>query len=189
VLSRGSNDVRASHPAVSSVLTCVMPQHAVIASRLHSEDQRSPVRDDCTGFFFMASNELPEDLKRLLTAHIESYEHLAILVFLYGERPRAFTSAALSDSLKISAGLVSAALASLQQAHLVRAPSASPPHYAYDDSNPALAASVEVLAREYAENPVRIIQLMSSNAIERVRTAALHAFADAFIFKKDPGDG
>jgi hypothetical protein len=30
---------------------------------------------------------------------------------------------------------------------------------------------------------------MSANAIERVRTAALHAFADAFVLGKDKGNG
>ena len=48
-----------------------------------------------------------------------------------------------------------------------------------------LARLVEV----YEEQPIEIIKLMSANAIERVRTAALRAFADAFVLHKGKDNG
>ncbi len=44
------------------------------------------------------------------------------------------------------------------------------------------------LERAYAERPILIIQLMSANAIERLRNVALHTFADAFVLNKKDKD-
>ena len=63
------------------------------------------------------------------------------------------------------------------------------PRFAYRPTSSGLDAAAGRLDREYAERPIRIIQLMSANAIERVRTAALHTFADAFVLKKKDSDG
>ena len=50
-------------------------------------------------------------------------------------------------------------------------------------------ATIERLARAYKDQPMPVIKLMSANAIERVRTAALRTFADAFLIRKDKKDG
>ena len=57
--------------------------------------------------------------------------------------------------------------------------------YAYRPVSPDLDAAMARLEREHAGRPARIIQLMSANAIERVRTAALRTFADAFVPGRD----
>ncbi len=44
----------------------------------------------------MDSGELPEDVRELLKKHVESYEHLEILVRLHGERDRQWTARDLS---------------------------------------------------------------------------------------------
>jgi hypothetical protein len=40
----------------------------------------------------------------------------------------------------------------------------------------------------YTQNPARVLRLLSANAIERVRTSAVHAFADAFVLRKQDRD-
>jgi hypothetical protein len=65
---------------------------------------------------------------------------------------------------------------------------ASDPRFAYRPASSGIDAAAGRLDREYAERPIRIIQLMSANAIDRVRTAALHTFADAFVLKKKDTD-
>ena len=71
---------------------------------------------------------------------------------------------------------------------MVATGAASEPRFAYRPASSAMDAAAGRLEREYAERPVRIIQLMSTNAIDRVRTAALHTFADAFVLKKKDTD-
>lgn len=45
------------------------------------------------------------------------------------------------------------------------------------------------LASVYTSRPIDIMRLMSANAIERVRTAALRTFAEAFVIRKDGRGG
>ncbi|MGH8171262.1 MAG: hypothetical protein ACRETJ_12070, partial [Steroidobacteraceae bacterium] len=107
----------------------------------------------------------------------------------------AWTPDSLASRLRIAEALIGPALASLKSAGLISAGTSSdsavqPPQYAYRPSSSGLDATVGILDREYAERPISIIKLMSANSIERVRTAALHTFADAFILnKKDKGSG
>jgi hypothetical protein len=61
--------------------------------------------------------------------------------------------------------------------------------YCYSPQDPKLHEAVVGLAREYREQPIAIIKLLSTNAIERVRTAALRTFADAFVIGKDKNRG
>jgi hypothetical protein len=129
---------------------------------------------------------LPEDVRQLLHEHIESYEQLELLLLLRRERREEWTAGALAQRLHVSAGLIGPALERLQVSGLVAATgSPGAARYAYRPGRPELDAATGRLQREYAERPVRIIQLMSANAIERVRTAALRTFADAFVLRKD----
>jgi len=61
--------------------------------------------------------------------------------------------------------------------------------HAYVCQSEAVEATIDRLAAAYRENPIPIIKLMSANAIERLRTAALRTFADAFILRKDKNGG
>ena len=136
------------------------------------------------------TDDLPEDVRALLHEHIESYEQLEVLLLLRRERYEEWTVAGLAARLHVREELVASALVGLKAGGLVAATAADPaPRFAYRTSSSGLDAAAGRLEREYAEHPIRIIQLMSANAIERVRTAALHTFADAFVLKKDKKDG
>jgi hypothetical protein len=132
---------------------------------------------------------LPEDVCALLNEHIESYEQLEVLLLMRRERYEEWTVTGLAARLHVHAELIGSALEGLKAGGLVTAISAAPPRFAYRPTSSGLDAAAGRLDREYAERPIRIIQLMSTNAIERLRTAALHAFADAFVLKKDENDG
>jgi len=130
-------------------------------------------------------DDLPQDVRALLHEHIESYEQLEVLLLLRRERYEEWTVAGLAARLHVDAELVASALARLESAGLAATTPASPaPRFAYRPKSSGLDAAAGRLDREYAERPIRIIQLMSANAIERLRTAALHTFADAFVLKK-----
>jgi hypothetical protein len=127
---------------------------------------------------------LPEDVRALLHQHIDSYEQLETLLLLRRERYEQWTSAGLAARLRVPGDLIETALKGLGASGLVAAAGGVPARFAYRAASPALDAAVGHLEREYAERPILIIQLMSANAIERLRTAALHTFADAFVLNK-----
>ena len=129
-------------------------------------------------------SDLPPDVRALLHEHIESYEQLETLLLLRRERHEQWTIEGLAARLRVRAELVETALASLKASGLVEATGAAPARFAYRPSDSELDAVVGQLQREYSERPILIIQLMSANAIERLRTAALHTFADAFVLNK-----
>jgi hypothetical protein len=135
------------------------------------------------------ADDLPEDVRALLHEHIESYEQLEVLLLLRRERYEQWTVAGLVARLHTRAELIASALEGLKTSGLVAATgAASEPHFAYRPASSGIDAAAGRLEREYAERPIRIIQLMSANAIDRVRTAALHTFADAFVLKKKDTD-
>ena len=136
------------------------------------------------------TDDLPEDVRALLNEHIETYEQLEVLLLLRRERYEEWTLEALATRLHLREELIGSALEGLKAGGLVVTTRATPaPCFAYRPASSGLDAAAGRLEREYAERPIRIIQLMSANAIERVRTAALHTFADAFVLKKKDSDG
>jgi predicted ArsR family transcriptional regulator len=134
------------------------------------------------------ADELPEDVRALLHEHIESYEHLETLLLLRRERHEQWTSEALAARLRVRPELIAAALANLKAGGMVEATGVTPTRFVYRPSSSGIDAAVGRLQREYTERPILIIQLMSANAIERLRTAALQTFADAFVLSKKDKD-
>jgi hypothetical protein len=134
------------------------------------------------------TDELPEDVRALLHEHIESYEQLETLLLLRRERHEQWSAEGVAARLHVRAELVATALAGLAAGGLAAATGTAPARFAYRPASSGLDAAVDRLERAYAERPILIIQLMSANAIERLRTAALHTFADAFVLKKKGRD-
>ena len=133
-------------------------------------------------------SDLPADVRALLDEHVESYEQLETLLLLRRERYEEWTIEGLATRLRVRAELIETALAGLKTSGLVEAIGAAPARFAYRPTSSGLDAAAGRLEREYAERPILIIQLMSANSIERLRTAALHTFADAFVLKKKDKD-
>ncbi|MBW4050681.1 MAG: hypothetical protein HIU85_04340 [Proteobacteria bacterium] len=134
------------------------------------------------------ASDLPEDVRALLQEHIESYEQMETLLLLRRERHEQWTASGLAGRLRVRAELIDTALAGLEASGLIEAIGAAPLRFAYRPAGAGLDAAVGRLERAYTERPILVIQLMSANAIERLRTAALHTFADAFVLKKKDRD-
>jgi hypothetical protein len=133
-------------------------------------------------------SDLPDDVRALLHEHVESYEQLETLLLLRRERYEEWTIEGMAARLHVRAELIETALAGLKLSDLVEATGVAPARFAYRPRSAALDAAAGRLEREYAERPILVIQLMSANSIERLRTAALHTFADAFVLKKKDKD-
>jgi len=138
----------------------------------------------------MSPEALPEEVQRLLRAHVPTYEHLAVLLLLYRERGRMWSIQELGQALRIASKLMDCALADLIRAGLVQIASHEPePQYRYGAAQ-SVDAAVALLAREYSDNPVGVVKFLSAGAIQRLRTSALRAFSDAFVItKRERDDG
>ena len=127
-----------------------------------------------------------------VSEHIESFEQLELLLLLRSDPDGYWTADAFARLTRTALPLIMPALEALQTHGLVRVRAAAgEPSYLYGPMDPQLDAAVGALAQIYDERPIEIIKLMSANAIGRLRTAAIRAFADAFLFRKskDSGNG
>ena len=134
------------------------------------------------------ADDLPADVRALLHDHIESYEQLETLLLLRREPHGQWSGRAVAERLRVRQELIHTGLAGLETSGLLQSDGGASPRFAYRPATPRLEAAVDLLEREYVQRPILIIQLMSANAIERLRTAALHTFADAFVLKKKDKD-
>lgn len=129
---------------------------------------------------------LPPAVRAFLREHIETYEQLELLLLLQRQPLEAWSARRLAERRSYTLDLVEEALEGLARTRTIeRAASTGEVRYAPLDS--VQRATIDALAAAYERNPLAIIKLMSANSIERVRTAAIHTFADAFVIgrKKD----
>jgi hypothetical protein len=59
----------------------------------------------------------------------------------------------------------------------------------YSPGTQELALQVQSLAAAYEDNQVRLVELMTANAIMRMRTSVSRAFADGFLWRGPKKDG
>jgi hypothetical protein len=89
----------------------------------------------------------------------------------------------LADTLKIARGLAEEAVGQLARAGVIEVKLAGQEEQ-YRGPRADFRSLVERLSQVYEQNRFEVIMLMSANAIERVRTGALRAFADAFLIRR-----
>ena len=133
----------------------------------------------------MGARDIPDDVRELLRKHIETYEQLEVLLLLRREGGGAWTPINIATRLNMPAALVDGALVSLQASGLVERRSAQPEHQFACSMDQAINETLDRLEHCYLDRPTKIIELMSTNAIERVRTSALRTFTEAFVLRKD----
>ena len=131
---------------------------------------------------------IPEPVRDLLRERVHALEHIEILLRLREQAPSAQGIAALAAAVRVSESLVESALAHLVQHGLV-APAAEPRAFLYAPDAPQVAAAVDALAACYPECRVEVLRLISSNAIERLRSGSLKIFAEAFRLRRKKKDG
>src|SRR5690349_3839110 len=110
----------------------------------------------------MFDEALPDDVQGLLRAHIESHEHLAILLLAQRDQGRNWSESQLSDTLAIPAQLVEAAVAGLGKAGVLQALPNSQPRCFKFAATGAIADTCSRLAAVYAENPLLVVRFMNT---------------------------
>jgi hypothetical protein len=138
----------------------------------------------------VSSEPFSEPLRLLLKEVMTSFERLEVLLFLRKSEPEAFTASAIGKSLHIQAELAAEAVEGLaEQGLLIRAPEADAVSFRFAPRTPALQAVAEELATAYRDHSAAVLSTMSINAIERIRSGPMRAFADSFVFGKRRSDG
>lgn len=130
-----------------------------------------------------------DEVRIFLRDYIDSFESLEVLLLLRRERTD-WTAEELCRRFNIRAPQIDDALDSLVRGRLVNTTKQNVlSSYTYADEDIARDAIVASLERAYRDEPIQVMQLMSANAIERLRNSALRAFADAFVVRKGKDRG
>lgn len=132
---------------------------------------------------------LPDNLRALLRDHLTSFECLELLLFLHGHRGEPSSVESVSSLTGVSIDRTVATLAALEASQLVQRSVMEPLTYHFAPLTASLTQTVDDLARLYRDQRAAIMSEMSINAIGRIRSESLRAFADAFVFgthKRDP---
>ena len=118
----------------------------------------------------------------LLRTHVEAFEDLEVLLEVNRPEYHPAGPADLAARLRISDAQVSAALERLMASRLLRQVNGFVVLAALDERT---RAGLDELRRLADTDRIQVMADMSTNAIDRLRTGALRAFARAFILKKD----
>lgn len=131
-------------------------------------------------------SEVTDDrLRSFLFDRLRGFEELEALLFLARNENRDFSTDDLTRELKAHAESMHDALQALEAASLLEVTERSGvPRYRFAPGDEATRAFVECLASAHAERRFDVIQMLSANALERVRGAAMRRLADAFRIER-----
>jgi len=121
-------------------------------------------------------------LQLFLRDLVSSYEELEALLFLARNADRALSGSEVAMSLSATAESIDEALKSLAAGgRLLEVTQRSGVLlHRYAPKNEADRLHVSELQQAYDERRLSVMQMMSTNALERVRSAAMQRLADAF---------
>ena len=136
----------------------------------------------------MASPNEQDKLEQFLLDNIESYEELEVILYL-SDHEKALDAETLARELRVPTAATRAALEALNQRGLVRCTTASGGSFRYIPRSSEVDELVKALLAEYRRDRMQIIDLMTQNAIFRLRRAAIKTFADCFRLGRSKKDG
>lgn len=136
----------------------------------------------------MATDALTPEVQEFLRDRVRSFEELETLRVVRAQREEWWGADAVGAKLGIAPATADEALDALHgKGLLVMRRQAGMALYRHDAVDPALEALAAKAMRAYDENRIAVMQVMSRNAVERVRGGVIRTFADAFLVgrKKD----
>lgn len=118
-----------------------------------------------------------------LSDHVSGFEELEVLLFFVRAPRRAWKLVDVADALNLPTEVLETALSQLATAGTPIAATTdattAATTYRYTPDGPA-ERLLQALARAYEEQRLTVLQIMSANAMERVRSMAARRLADAF---------
>lgn len=125
----------------------------------------------------MVQRNLSDDEKALLRDCLGTLETLEVLLLMRAESTKAWQSQELAARMQRDSATCSASLQVLSVGRLIRrSPDIGSEAYFYHPGDERLASTVDKLVVSYVENRVAVLQLMTANALARLRAAALEHF-------------
>lgn len=137
----------------------------------------------------MSTHGLPTKVDALLRDHLKSFEQLEVLLLLRARSSESLTPEAAASELRLDPERIQDAMSGLETSGLLHRTTVEPPSYQYRSANMHLEAAVDELVIAYRERRAAVMSQMSTNAIERIRSGSLKAWADAFIIRRRKDDG
>ena len=137
----------------------------------------------------MAEQSLPSRVEQFIGDHVDSVMQLEVLLLLAEQPGKVWTAAELAQQLRIDVAWVDAQLRAMVAGGLATvddsgAGGGGGPAFRYAPRTAELSATIDELARAYADRRVTVIGLIFSKPIDKLRS-----FADAFRLRKDRSDG
>jgi DNA-binding IclR family transcriptional regulator len=123
-------------------------------------------------------NGLPADVHRFIHDHIESVEHLEVLLLLARTSDRGWTASEVAETLYSHPGSIRLRLARLLGQGLLR--EIEEACYKYAPRTTELHETVQRVSHYYHERRVAVITLIASKPLDNVR-----AFSDAFRIRRN----
>jgi Mn-dependent DtxR family transcriptional regulator len=137
----------------------------------------------------MPDAPIPADVRTLLDERIHTLEQLEAIILVRKGGREDWSGEEVADLLHISIESASEALQRLAQAGVLEAIELPAHGVRYRGFTKRFEALVDRLLEVYESNRIELMMLLSANAIERMRTGALRAFADAFVVGRKRKDG
>jgi hypothetical protein len=131
----------------------------------------------------MADTSLSERVRSFVCDRIHTIEQLETILLMHDDPVATWTAAAVASRLRIDAQLAESALERCVKSELCTEKSGSQRTFAYAP-DVASAHAIGELVAVYAHARVEVLMLISTCAMERIRTAQLHTFAQAFFMRK-----
>lgn len=110
----------------------------------------------------MKTDSIPENVRNLIIAHIESAVTLDLLLLLYRSPQREWSPSEVAAELRIDVRWAHARLKALTRAGLTCESGPLRGGYRYYPSSLEVNAAVAALARTYSERPTTVISLIHS---------------------------
>lgn len=130
----------------------------------------------------MDDSDISQTVRTLILERIDSVVQLEVLLLLYGSPDRARTAQEVAQELRIDASWAQGQLGELAARGL--AADEGNDAFRYAPGTPELDRAVAQMSRDYTERRVRIITLIFSKPVDKLRS-----FADAFRLRKDKPNG
>lgn len=134
----------------------------------------------------MKDDGLPDSVKAFLQSSVSSVEELEILLLLRAHPSRCWTVEQVSDEVRSGASSAATRLEDLRGRGLVDVHEGALRNYSYAMQTADVETALAGVERAYTTHRHRVIDLIFSKPIERIRV-----FASAFDFRKRKphGDG
>jgi hypothetical protein len=129
-----------------------------------------------------------DQLRWFLFEHVEDLEELEILACLRA-RSQGATLTVIANEIRFPLPTVLPVLERLVARGIVSCTALEPAEYRFEAPDAETRQQFERVFEVYRADPSAVMKLMTSNAIDRVRTAAMRTFADGFRLKGPKSHG